>query len=301
MARAGVRLRPTYRFLPGTARKAAGLAGAGIGALLAQQVAVLTVVYLAGNRGGPGTLPTYHYAQAVYLLPYAVLAVPLATAAFPHLAHAAARKDHAALIEGTAGTTRAVFAVSALGAAVLVAAAPGVEQLFAAIDPGTVDGLARTLTLFAPGLVGFGLMAHLQRVLYAAGRPKVAVGASALGWLVMAGVAAVLAGMPVLQALGLGSMVGMSVAGLGLVAGTGWAVGPGSLAGLARTAVAALGFGAVGAVGGRVVTDQLLGQGVISALVAGIAGAVVAALATGFGVLAADRSIVRALPRGSET
>ncbi|WP_185746121.1 murein biosynthesis integral membrane protein MurJ [Oryzihumus leptocrescens] len=90
--RAGVRLRLTWRFPDGVARRAASLAGAGLVALLAQQAAVLATVWVTNYRSGNGTLNVYTYVQAVYLLPYAVLAVPLAISTFPTLAAQAAQE-----------------------------------------------------------------------------------------------------------------------------------------------------------------------------------------------------------------
>lgn len=93
--RAGVRLRPRLRFPEGVGGRVRLLAASGLVAVAGQQVATLVVIRLANDRGGAGTLNVYTYAQAVTLLPYAVLAVPLATAAFPSLAGAhAARAGH---------------------------------------------------------------------------------------------------------------------------------------------------------------------------------------------------------------
>ncbi len=95
--RAGVRLRPTLRFPPGTAAGVRALATAGVAALLAQQAAVVVVLAVTTRIGGVGAINVYQqYGQAVYLLPYAVLAVPVATAAFPRLARQAADGDRAA-------------------------------------------------------------------------------------------------------------------------------------------------------------------------------------------------------------
>jgi putative peptidoglycan lipid II flippase len=84
--RTGIRLRPTWTFPTGVAARARALAGAGLLALVAQQIAVLVTLWVSQHRGGTGTLNVYTYVQAVYLLPYAVLAVPIATAALPSLA-----------------------------------------------------------------------------------------------------------------------------------------------------------------------------------------------------------------------
>ena len=65
--------------------------------------------------------------QAVYLLPYAVLAVPLATAAFPTLSSQFAGGDGRGVRRGRCvRSTRLVVVVSLAGAAVLVAVAPAV-------------------------------------------------------------------------------------------------------------------------------------------------------------------------------
>ncbi|MDR1189334.1 MAG: hypothetical protein LBK95_18100, partial [Bifidobacteriaceae bacterium] len=262
MYTAGIRLRPTYRFAPGLARRAVGLVGAGIGGLLAQQVFVLTVVMVAGRFGATGALPVFHYAQAVYLLPYAVLVVPVAMATFPHLA-ACDDSEAAHFKDLTARTTRTVIAVAAAGSACLVAAAPAVEQVFAAVDPGVVRGLSGTLTALAAGLVGYGLATHLQRVLYAAGRTGWAGGGTAAGWLTAAvlAVGAALAGLPGLEALGWGSAAGMSLAAVVLVVGLFRAVGRVALVGVGRTACVSVAGGLAAALVGRLVADALGGGG----------------------------------------
>ena len=70
------------------ATRALRLGGAGLWTLLAQQASVLAVLVLARAGGRAGTVAVYQYAQAVYVLPYAVLAVPVATVLFPRLSAA---------------------------------------------------------------------------------------------------------------------------------------------------------------------------------------------------------------------
>src|SRR5690606_36041474 len=103
--RSGVRLRPTLRFPEGVAVRARSLALAGLGALVAQQVSVLVALRLANAYGGDGAFPVLLYTQAVYLLPYAVLAFPLATATLPRLAERAAQGDRAGFAHLSAVTT----------------------------------------------------------------------------------------------------------------------------------------------------------------------------------------------------
>src|SRR5665648_226742 len=102
---------------------------AGVGALIAQQVSVLAALATANGYGGVGTWPVFGSTQAVYLLPYAVLAFPLATATLPRLAERAARDDVVGFATLTSRTTRAVLLVSGVGAAALVAVAPAVQAV----------------------------------------------------------------------------------------------------------------------------------------------------------------------------
>jgi putative peptidoglycan lipid II flippase len=250
--RAGLRLRWTYRLGPGVARRALALAGAGIGALLAQQVAVLACVALANRAGGQGALPLWQYAQAVYLLPYAALAVPVATVAFTHLAAAREQAGQEGFVATAAVSTRMALAAGLAGAAALVGAIPGVAEAFAAIDLGRTAGLTQAVTWLAPGLVGYSLINHLSRVLYAAGRPRAVVAATAAGW----GLAAIAAAAAVwllppgtepgraLTGLGLGMSVGMTAGGVALAVAARRALGAGALAGLTRS-LAIAGAGAL--------------------------------------------------------
>ncbi|MFC7643057.1 hypothetical protein ACFQX6_20865 [Streptosporangium lutulentum] len=51
--------------------------------LIAQQLALIIVIRLANDLGGKGAVGVYTYAWALYQLPLAVLAVPIATSSFP--------------------------------------------------------------------------------------------------------------------------------------------------------------------------------------------------------------------------
>lgn len=293
VVRSGVRLRPTLRFPDGVARRALRLAGAGIGGLLAQQAAVLVTVRLANTRGEEGTINLFQYAQAVYFLPYAVLAVPLATAAFPRLAEHAATGNRDAYARLVSVSTRAVLLVATVGAAALVAAAPAVATLFAGIDasrdPEAVAAMAPTLALLAPGLLGYALIFQLSRVLFALERGRAAVVAVATGWLAVAvaSIAAVLGlapeggdGRRTLVGLAVGSTLGMLVAGTVLLVAVARAAGRPAVAGTARTVLVATVGGVPGSVAGRLVADRLLGTETSwgSALVGGLLGGALAAI-----------------------
>ncbi|WP_402466218.1 murein biosynthesis integral membrane protein MurJ [Isoptericola aurantiacus] len=261
--RTGLRLRPTLRFPAGEGRRAARLAFAGIGALVAQQLALLATM-TAGNRaGGDSTWTVFLYAQNVYFLPYAVLAFPIATSAFPRFAELASQARRGDLARLVSSTTRVLVVVSVAGAAALVAAAPLVENVFDGVADGDAHGLAGALAWMAPGLLGYALILQLSRLLYAVGAARAAVVATAAGWLVVAGGVAlavpVFAGAAaddvtrahVLAWLGGATTVGMTVAAVALLTAVRRAVGASALAGVVRTAAVAVLAGAAGAALGR--------------------------------------------------
>lgn len=310
--RSGVRLRPALRFPPGVAARARGLALAGIGGLVAQQVSVLATIQLSLAFGGDGTLSAWQtMVQPVYLLPYAVLAVPLATSTFPRLAASAATDDRAGYAPLAAVTTRAVLVAGAVGAAVLAAVAPAVATVYGVIGTGAPALIASVdvpLTLIAPGLLGMGLIFHVSRALYALERGRLAVLAASSGWLtvVVASWVACLVLVPgapdgpaALRALAIGSSVGMLVAGLALVLVLRSAAGAEAVAGLPRTLAVLLIGGTLAAVVGRWTVDAVesLTDGLPGALVAGAGGAAIA-LAVVVGLVAAlDRTTLTGLLR----
>ena len=302
VVRSGLRLRPRTGFPAGVARRAVTLAGAGLGALLAQQVSVVVVLYLATTAGETGTITVYRYAQAVYFLPYAVLAVPLATAVFPRLSERAGTGDRAGFAALAAGSTRLVLAAGLVGLAVLVAVAPAATAVFSAADD--MPGMTAAITWFAPGIVGYALVFHLPRALYALDRARAAVVAAAAGWAAVslaswAGVRLLVPaggdGPATLTVLAGASSLGMTLAGVLLLLALRRAGGAGALAGTARTAVVAGAGAAAGAAGGRLVVDALLAGdgGPLAGVGAAVVGGVVAVAVTAVAVLAGDRSTVR--------
>ena len=302
--RAGVRLRPTWTFPDGVARRASALAGAGLLALFAQQVAVLVTLWVSQHRGGTGTLNVYVYAQAIYLLPYAVLAVPFAMSALPALATgldqavlatAPAQASFARAQSTLASSARAIIVATSAGAAVLFAIASPTGAFFSALDAGrhnphgiaALAALPGALSAFAPGLVGFGMAALLTRALYVQGRPAVAGGLVALGWFIAAIVPLLVlqsdAGpRSTLIALGLASSLGMTVAALGLFVAVRRTWGVKAFRGFGRSAVVACGAGLFSAAVGRGLAAVLHPQGLVAgAVVAALVAVVVAMLFAG--------------------
>jgi putative peptidoglycan lipid II flippase len=299
----GIRLAPTLSFPPGTAARVRRLAAAGIAALAAQQLSVAVGLRLA-NGGPSGTVLVYTVATTVFLLPWAVLAVPIATSAYPTLAGQAGRGDEPGYAATTAATLRAVILVSAAAAAVLTAVAAPAARVLVAGAPGrpSAAALAATVVVFAPGLIGYGVLALLTRALYARGDGRSPAVAAVTGWLSVAVVdvtlAAALPRSARAVALGAGNSVGMTIAGLLLVRALRRAAGDVGIAGATRAAVAGGAGAGGGALAGAWVAGALgraLGSGVGAALVAGVGAAAVALGVVGLAVVLADRPDARAL------
>lgn len=217
--RLGLGLRARLRLPAGTFTQLRSLAGAGIAALIAQQISVLTVVAVARRYGSAGTIAIYQYTQAIYVLPYAVLAVPLATVVYPQLAARLASKHVSRETKDLiANSTALVTLAACVGAGALMLGAPVAQQVFGLIT--TVDYMGAALVAFAPGLVGYALIYQLTRVLYVLDAARSAALATCLGWLVVAGASWMFSanakGAAVLVYLGAASSVGMSLAGVAL-------------------------------------------------------------------------------------
>ncbi len=273
-----LRIRPTLRFPSDTAARVRRLALAGLATVGAQQLSAVAVVSLSG-RGTRGALADYQYAWAIFLLPWAVLAVPIATSAFPTLSARMSGGETAEFDRITASTTRAVVLVSCAGAAALAAIAVPAARF---LDHDAVPVvLSRAVLAFAPGLIGYGLVAHLGRVLFACHRGRASAGATVAGWLVVvvADFALVLS-LPrgwVVAGLALGNSVGMTVAGVLLLAALVRVRGRSAVTGLARAALGgiagalaggAAGYGVTGLVGATGPVASI-GVAALAALVAG--------------------------------
>ena len=101
-----------------------------------------------------------------YVLPYAVLAVPVATVLYPRLTAAFEAAAHQRAAPGTAGadsavtglvatSTALVTAVAVAGSAMLLAASDAAERFFSFKQ---VDGMGQALAVLAPGLIGYALI-----------------------------------------------------------------------------------------------------------------------------------------------
>ncbi len=306
--RAGIRVRPRLRLPPGVAGQGRRLAAAGTLGLVSQQAFVLVTLALADLRGDRPSITVLGYAQTLQLLPYAVLVVPLVTTTYPVLAAAAARDDLQTFARLAAASTRSVIALSTVGAAAVIAVAPAAATFFAGLDRQRSPGLEPALTALAAGVLGWGLLTHLTRVLYALDAAGRAARATAAGWAVgiaaavMLVVAAGQGGDRAATSLAVAGSVATVTAATALlvtvrrVAGVGAARGAGYTLALAPVVLLAAGlFGR--AAGELVLVRSGSPAGLTSAVVAATTAALAAMLGAASGVWLLDPNALRHLRR----
>ncbi len=307
VARLGLRIRPRLGLRGGQLRRLGRLGGAGLWTLLAQQASVLVVLALARSGGRTGTVAVYQYTQAVYVLPYAVLAVPVATVLYPRLAAALAADgpEQSAVSELAARSTALVVAVAAAGGGALLAVSQGAQTFFSLLTD--VEGMGKSLAVLAPALMGYALIFQVTRVLFAADRAGSGAAATCAGWVcvIVVSTVAVRVMAPhggdsraTLIALAIGLSVGMTVAGVGLLAALARLLGTAVLAPVLR---ALLVSGAVAAVGGTAAlqaTSRLAKHATTPVYLAACLLAALLVAATSLGLaLVADRRLLGVLRR----
>ncbi len=255
-------LRPSLRFPVGVAPRVRRLAVAGVLTLAGQQLVAAVAIRLASAGAPDGTQVVYVAGLTVFLVPWAALAVPLATSAYPGLAERAGTGDEAGFRRALAPVVVLVVVASTVAAAVLVAVAGPMAGVFLAGQPADdVGALRDAIVAFAPGLPGYGLVAVLTRALYARGLWKAPTACVLGGWLLAVAADVVLAAaLPAADraaALAAGHSAGVTVAGLALLAVVARVVGPAGLAGVARTGLPALAAAAFAATAGLAVAGAL--------------------------------------------
>lgn len=166
--RAGVSLRPRFDHRHPEVRRLARLGGwAAVQVACTQLLLVVVLVLANGIEGG---VVAYQLAFTVFLLPHAVVALPVATALFPALARAAATGDGGAFGATTTDGLRALLLLSAPAAAALFALAGPLSELISfGAAAGGANQIAGAIAGFGPGLVGYGALLFLTRACYAAG------------------------------------------------------------------------------------------------------------------------------------
>ncbi len=291
LRRLGLGLRPTFGFPPGIAARARDLAAGGVVGLLAQQLALVVALRLA-TGGRAGSVIVFTVATALFLLPWAVLAVPVATSAAPSMSVAVEQTDEQAYADVVSRSLRTVVLAMAGAAAVLAVAALPAAEVLVRGAPGVESSseLARATAAFAPGLLGYGLVALLTRALYARAEVRRTAVSTAAGWGAVAVADLLLvAAFPDAERvvlLGVGNTLGVTLAAVLLLLAVRRSAGSQVLLGLGRSASAAA-AGALVAVGAGALVPDLgpaLLTGAVAALVAAAAYLLVARLLDADGV-----------------
>ncbi len=248
-----LRLRPEFRFPPGVARRAGGLALVGIIDLIMTDLDGIATIELANGRGETGALVVFNYASQVFSTIAAVLALSIVVSAFPVLS----AREGQDFDRTSAGSTRAVLLLSWLGTAVIAAIAVPAAHVLAK-QPDQVSQLTWTFVLFGLGIAGNAVIANLSRVMFVIGRLKIAAAALAGSWLVAIVADVVLAELAparlVPAALALGIAIGQTAVAVPLVFVTRRICGPAAVQGTRHAAFAGLVAGAAGATVGVAVS-----------------------------------------------
>jgi putative peptidoglycan lipid II flippase len=256
----------------------------------------------------------------VTLLPYAVLAVPLATAAFPSLAGAAALEDRggsdgAVRGAGSASATTlrhswfGTLVVGAFGAAMLVAVAGPVGTFFRLLDAGDaadasgppLGAMAESLAAFAPTVPALAVIGLLSRACYVRGKAVLAGAVVGLAWLATTVTPFLVLdpdrvdGPTTLRILALGSSIGLVSGAVALTYLVARVWGGSALSVPRRSIVAALAGAVAAAVVGWVAGTRIVATDLLGAVGLGAAIGVGSAVVMAGVALTVDPSLARRL------
>jgi putative peptidoglycan lipid II flippase len=240
-----LRLRPTLRLPAGIGRRAGGLALVGVIEMVATEISAVVGIDLVNGHGATAALVLVSYASQVFATLNAVLILSISISAFPVLS----ARDGPVFDRTCAGSTRAVVLVSCLGVALIAAVAEPAAHVLAS-QQSQVPQLALGLACFGPGLIGLGVIANLSRAMLAVGRLKIAAvavaGSTLVGLIAQLILIEIVPARLVVGALAMGNTVGLTVVAIPLVIVTRRVLGPASVQGVSRAALAGL-AAAVGA------------------------------------------------------
>ncbi|MFM8267829.1 MAG: murein biosynthesis integral membrane protein MurJ [Ilumatobacteraceae bacterium] len=239
------------------------------------------VAALVLGNGSPGGVAIFFYAFAFFVLPHALIAVPMATTAAPRVAllHQAGEPNRAAEVVDRA--VRLVVPLLALGGAGMVGLAWRVADTMAFGQTATqgLAPIAHALMAFGPGLLGYGISFILVRVLYALGdvrnASRLMIISAAVGVVTMIGASVVLPVADRAAALAIGYGAAQTVAAALLsrrVHRLIGAVAPRPMFGLVTRAVVTAGGAAVTMMLVTTVFGDRRRESAVAIVVAGLAG-----------------------------
>lgn len=164
MARAGIRLRPTWDPRHPAVRRVAGLSAWLVGTVLANQVAYNVILLYAARR--PGDVTVYSTAYQFFQLPYALFTVSVASTLTPDLSQRWVAGDRLGfqrrIIRGLR-VTLGILVPAAAGYVVIASPLIDLGVLYGHVTPAGAAEIGRSLAWFAVGLPGFSAFALLMR------------------------------------------------------------------------------------------------------------------------------------------
>jgi putative peptidoglycan lipid II flippase len=289
-----LRLRPTWRFPPGVARRAGGMALVGLAEIVFIDLASVVSIGLANGRGDTGAIVIFNFASQVFNSVAAVLAMSVVVSAFPVLA----ARDGPEFEQASASSTRAVMLLSWLGTAVIATVALPAAQVLAK-QPAQVPELVESFALFAPGVAGTALIANLSRVMFAVSRLRIAAAAVSGSWvLVIVAELVLTAVVPVTwvtPALALGNTIGQTAAAIPMVIVTRRVCGPAAVRGIGHATWAGLAAGVVSSAVGVVLCVFGPAGGRLMAFGVAVVATIIAILVFGAVAYLLDRGDLKAV------
>lgn len=160
---------------------------------------VPTVAALALGNGAPGGVAVFVYAFAFFVLPHALVAVPVATTLAPRVADRWQVDDLDTVRTAITAAMRLMLPLLVLGGAGMVALAWPLARAaaFGQTASQGIAPIAHALAVFGPGLLGYGVAFVMMRVLFAIGDVRRAallmIAAAAVGVVWMSVASAVVA------------------------------------------------------------------------------------------------------------
>lgn len=298
-----VKIRPTFHFPLGVGSQTMRLAGAGLAALVVQQIAIIAIMYSANNLGGIGAYTTFNYAYAIFMVPYAVLAVPIATAVFPRISEAA-ELNSADLQSIVSRSTKLVLAMGITAVALLVVLAKPAQLV---LEVGrSIAGLDIAMISMAVGLVGFSMLYHGARVLYALDSGKRVIQVNSLAWGITIGILIVAnyvvphGRVYALIAIGAAMSVGMSCGAFSSMRAIRKEVGIRAVEGMVKPLGIVTGSLLLGGTGSWFVVRLILdfvGYSVLGGFISAIVGGILIVIVAGVALYVPDRNIVKDIRR----
>jgi putative peptidoglycan lipid II flippase len=170
MARTGVRFRPVWAPRHPAVRRVIGLSAWLLGVVVANQIAYNLIVVISAGTDGSNDFAAYQTAYQLFQLPYALLAVSIASAIMPDLAERwAARQWTAFLARVIRGlrVTLALLIPAAVGYAFVAAPVVDLGLRHFRVTAASATVISQTLAVFALGLPGFSAFLLLVRALQA--------------------------------------------------------------------------------------------------------------------------------------